>query len=80
MVSREEAFLIRHLKPLLNINYLASLPSCQWVKINDAHLGYQMFANMLDNPDTSLFVEDAAGARRRIRFNYTRSVLCVDFK
>eukprot|EP00200_Dunaliella_tertiolecta_P013370 CAMPEP_0202395072 /NCGR_PEP_ID=MMETSP1127-20130417/93776_1 /ASSEMBLY_ACC=CAM_ASM_000462 /TAXON_ID=3047 /ORGANISM="Dunaliella tertiolecta, Strain CCMP1320" /LENGTH=665 /DNA_ID=CAMNT_0048997749 /DNA_START=800 /DNA_END=2794 /DNA_ORIENTATION=- len=40
--------------------------------MNDAHLGYKLFADMLDSSDKPLFVRDAAGAERRIRFNYTR--------
>uniref|UniRef100_A0A7S3VQK9 Guanylate cyclase domain-containing protein n=1 Tax=Dunaliella tertiolecta TaxID=3047 RepID=A0A7S3VQK9_DUNTE len=44
----------------------------QCAEINDAHNGYQLFANMLDNPDTSLFIKDQTGTKHRIRFNYTR--------
>uniref|UniRef100_A0A7S3VRG4 Guanylate cyclase domain-containing protein n=1 Tax=Dunaliella tertiolecta TaxID=3047 RepID=A0A7S3VRG4_DUNTE len=44
----------------------------QCSEMNDAHLGYKLFADMLDSSDKPLFVRDAAGAERRIRFNYTR--------
>ncbi|KAF5832728.1 hypothetical protein DUNSADRAFT_11278 [Dunaliella salina] len=44
----------------------------QCSEMNDAHLGYLLFADMLDNPGTSLYVTDATGTEHRIRFNYTR--------